>query len=153
MSRGGHNREPRRLRLRRHRDWEARLAAAIEASRAKPFAWGDFDCALAMADLVAAMTGVDAGARFRGRYKTARGAAGALRRRGAGTLEATLTALFGDPVPRTFAQRGDVVLVDTEAGPAAGVVALDGASMHVAAPERGQIRLPLRLATMAWRVG
>lgn len=159
MTRGGHNRQPKLLQIRRHRDWEVRLAAAIEAARFTEFVWGEFDCALAMADLVEAMTGTDPGARFRGRYKTARGAAGALRRYGAGTLEATMTAVFGKPVPRAFARRGDAATVALDAGlderfgHAAGIVGLDGVSVHVAAPERGLIRLPLRLAAQGWKVG
>lgn len=159
MGRGGNNREPKRLEIRRHRDWEVRLAAALEEARSTPFVWGEFDCALAMADMVVAMTGVDPAKRFRGRYKTARGAAGALRRYGAGTLEATMTALFGEPVPRAFGRRGDAASVPLDADlddrfrTAAGIVGLDGVSVHVAAPARGLIRLPLRLATCAWRVG
>lgn len=153
-------RAPRRLTLRRYPDWEARLAAAIEAARATPFAWGTFDCWLAAADQVAASTGVDPADWCRGRYRSARGALGVLRRHGGGRLDAMLTTIFGEPVARPFARRGDLALVplpddvaDAGFDRACATVALDGVAVHAAAPGHGLIRLPLRLADRAWRVG
>lgn len=49
-------------------DWPERLAAFIEQRRKMPFAWGSNDCALFAADAVCAITGVDLGEPFRGRY-------------------------------------------------------------------------------------
>lgn len=136
------------------------MAAAVEAARTVPFAWGTFDCWLAAADLVAATTGTDPAAWCRGRYRTARGALGVLRRHGGGTLAAMLTTIFGDPVARSFARRGDLVLVplpaDVAGGgfdDAVGTAGLDGVSVHVAAPGHGLTRLPLRVAGRAWQVG
>lgn len=90
-------------------DWEARLAAYLEPLHARPFAWGSHDCCIFSAGAVEAMTGVDPMPEFRGRYTTAIGSVRALKRFGAGTLEATLDRKFG-LVPPSLAQRGDIVM-------------------------------------------
>ncbi len=51
----------------RHADWPARLAAYIEAHRSAPFAWGVHDCVLFASGAIAAITGTDPAASFRGR--------------------------------------------------------------------------------------
>ncbi len=66
-------------------DFAERLHAAVAARRGQPFQWGENDCALFACDLVEAATGVDYAAPFRGRYRTAAGAARALKRFVAGS--------------------------------------------------------------------
>lgn len=90
-------------------DWDARLAAYLEPLRERAFEWGTHDCCTFSAGAVLAMTGVDPMPEFRGRYRTAIGSARALRRHGAGTLEATLDTKFAR-VPPHLAQRGDLVM-------------------------------------------
>ncbi|AJP72923.1 DUF6950 family protein [Sphingomonas hengshuiensis] len=90
-------------------DWEARLAAYLEPLRARPFEWGRHDCCAFTFGAVEAMTGVDAMAEYRGRYRTARGSVRALRRIGAGTLEASVDAKFAR-IGAGLAQRGDIVM-------------------------------------------
>lgn len=144
-----------RMRLRRRKGWEARLAAAIETARGRPFEWGAHDCALFAADAALALTGEDAGAWFRGRYSTAAGAESQLRRFSVtdeNVLEATLTKLAGAPVHPNMARRGDLVTVVTAAGPAVGVVGMDATLVHVVGTE-GLVDLPRRLALKAWRIG
>ncbi|WP_298810631.1 hypothetical protein [uncultured Sphingomonas sp.] len=92
-------------------DWEARLAAYLEPLRLRAFAWGEHDCCLFTAGAVLAMTGVDPMPEFRGRYTTPIGAGRALRRYGAGTLDATLDTKFA-PIAPALAQRGDIVMTD-----------------------------------------
>lgn len=96
--------------MHRKPDWEARLAAYLEPLRARPFAWGLHDCCTFTAGAVEAMTGVDPMPEFRGRYRTAIGSARALRKFGAGTLEATLDTKF-ERVAATLCHRGDIVMV------------------------------------------
>ena len=67
------------------------------------------------------MTGVDLYAPFRGKYRSANGAARALRRIGAGDLDATLTALLGEPFHPSRTHRGDIVAT----ADGVGVVATD----------------------------
>ena len=134
----------------RRPDWPERLAEVVAAAMGRHFAWGEHDCALFACDCAAAMTGEDPGLSFRGRYKTARGAAGAIMRYGKvrGIEELALRTL-GAPIEPAFARRGDVVLVDTDLGPALGVVTAAGAAFP--GPD-GLTFLPITEALKAWRV-
>ena len=119
--------------MKRINGWEGRLADYLEERRAMPFEWGAHDCCrFACAGLVAQglpdpMAGVRA-------YKTARGAAGAIKRLG-GSLDDAATTLAANAglheVAPAFAGRGCVVLADIETPggeiePALGLVSLDG---------------------------
>lgn len=132
-------------------DWEARLAAYLEPLRERPFAWGTHDCCLFCAGAVEAMSGVDPMPEFRGRYTTAIGAERALRRYGAGTLDATLDNKF-TPVVASLAKRGDIVmsggLLGISMGPHLVAVGRDEA-------REGLIRIERRAwdDPLAWRVG
>lgn len=94
--------------MKRFPDWPQRLSRAIEAKRAEPHAWGQNDCALCAADLVAAMTGHDFGAPFRGRYSDEAGAWAILDSLG----HADLASLADSVLPRGEGRvaRGDLVL-------------------------------------------
>lgn len=46
-------------------DWETRLAAHFAAIHARTFAWGYFDCALAVCDGIEAVTGENPGSAYR----------------------------------------------------------------------------------------
>lgn len=131
-------------------DWPARLHAAVEAARSTPFEWGRHDCILFAADCVAAMTGDDLAAAFRGRYATRDEAYSLLLTLGGG-LEHAITQALGRPPANNWrmAARGDVVVVDVETGSAAGVVI----GNRIAVPEpRGLAFLPLSAARCYWRV-
>lgn len=127
-------------------DWEERLERWADQAALRPFVWGEHDCALMVADAAVAMTGKDFGKPFRGKYNTARGAAEALRAYGAGTLQRTLTAVFGNPIHPAFAQRGDAVMASGNAGICMGETALfltdDGLTMT-----------PRAEWTKAWAIG
>lgn len=58
----------------RYPDWPERLEAAVGAARHRPFAWGEHDCSLWVADAVLAMTGVDLADLWRGTYHDEAGA-------------------------------------------------------------------------------
>ena len=137
--------------VRRH-DWPERLAETVAMARERPFDWGEHDCALFAADCVAAVTGHDPGAWFRGRYSTEVGARRAIRRF---CGERGVTAAFGDVLlgPRlasiNLAQRGDLVLAPTPTGPAFGVVMPRGAMV---AGERGLVVYPLSASLVGWRI-
>lgn len=136
----------------RHQDWPLRLARFLDARAELEFRWGSHDCALFAADWVLECTGTDHAAKFRGRYSTARGSAGALRRFGAGTLVATVTAALGPPLAAPLlAQRGDVAaLVAEDRSVALGVV--EGALAVYLEAGGGLARRPLVEAAAAWRV-
>jgi hypothetical protein len=126
--------------------WEVRLADAVESVRNTPFQWGRHDCATWAADVRLALTGQDAAAAWRGRYKSGRGALRVMRRMGFRTLEAGVTGILGAPLPTPLlAQRGDVVLY----GDALGVCI--GATGLFLGPD-GLVELPIAACRLAWRV-
>jgi hypothetical protein len=108
----------------RREDWDSRLAGVIDAWAKEPFEWGVHDCALWAAAAVEAQTGKDFAAPFRGKYTSQKGAAVALRKYGAGTLEATMTKFLDEPIPVAFAKRGDIVMRDGNVGVCVGYYAL-----------------------------
>ena len=139
--------------LRRLPNWPELLAAEIAAAEARPFAWGSMDCALFVCDCILAITGEDVAAKFRGRYKTERGANSQWARRGYPTFLAIVIATLGEPLQTVrLAQRGDVVLIEGDLGFATAIVDLNGRDF-VGASAEGLHRFPIGLAKYAWRVG
>ncbi|MEE8534768.1 MAG: hypothetical protein V3S45_01910 [Kiloniellales bacterium] len=134
-------------------DFAERLFAAVAARRARPFKWGENDCALFACDVLLEATGQDFAAPFRGRYKSAVGAARVLKKFAGGGLEETAEAIARDharpEVPPLKAQRGDMVLVETETGPALGVCLGEAAAV---AGQEGTVMVPARSWLRAWRV-
>lgn len=103
----------------RRDDWPEQLAAAVDAARARPFAWGEHDCCLWAADAIAAMTGEDFAAGFRGAYSTAAGAVEILAHWG--SLRGLAGRHLGDEIAPRLAGRGDIVLAETDGRPSLGV--------------------------------
>lgn len=113
--------------MRRH-DWRVQLKAYIERVRHQRFCPGKLDCGLFVAGAVEAITGTDYGKDFRGRYTTLNGGTKAIRR--AGYIDAIdyVQSLFS-PIHISHAQVGDIAVIETESGPALGVV--NGAHIFV----------------------
>ena len=128
--------------------WETLLAAAVEHARIHTFIWGTHDCATWAFDLRRDLTGGDdTAALWRGRYRTARGAARVMRRLGWASMRQAGTALLGTPLADVrLAQRGDLLLSpdSTSFG-----VCL-GAQVAFLAPEGLTLR-PLSSCALAWR--
>ncbi|MHA1571607.1 MAG: DUF6950 family protein [Alphaproteobacteria bacterium] len=101
--------------MRRH-DWDASLIAFVEARAKTPFEWGGNDCALFVCDAIQVMTGIDPAGPFRGRYKTAMGAARALKKYAGGGLLATADKITADlgfqTIEPLFAGRGDLGVIE-----------------------------------------
>lgn len=130
----------------RRKGWEGALSRLIEDARERPFAWGSHDCATWAADCVMAVTGRDLGQDWRGRYRTARGAARMLRRAGFSAIADAASVRLGQPLPSPLlAQRGDVV---TD-GAAMGVCI--GATAAFLSPDGLAFR-PLAACAAGWRV-
>ena len=129
-------------------DWPHRLAAAIDAARATPFAWSQHDCPTFAFDCRRDLTGEDAAALWRGRYRTYLGGLQLMRRLGWASLAAMGDALLGAPLASPLlAQRGDIVL----SADGRGFGVCTGAHAVGMAPA-GLITLPLATCTRAWRV-
>lgn len=129
-----------------------RLLAAFLADE-KPFEWGARDCSLFAADAVLCIAGSDPAKSLRGKYKTEKGAARILKRRGG--LEKVAAKLAADnrmeEIPPLMAQRGDVVLIDSPMGEALGVIDMSG-RIAAQGPD-GVMRQGIAAARRAWRVG
>lgn len=133
--------------------WERRLHDLIKAASGRPFSWDGperWDCCLFVAACVEAMTGRDFAAPYRGTYDSAAGAARRMIEVAGGGVEAVATHALGVPLDHpNFAQRGDVVSVETPDGLALGINA--GNRIYVAGHD-GLVALPVTAALKAWRV-
>lgn len=98
----------------RREDWRKRLRAYVDDVRTAPYTFGAQDCWLFVAGAVEAMTGVDHAARHRGRYKTARGALGVMKRAGAENMAAFAGLFLEEIEAPAFAQIGDVMAIPTD---------------------------------------
>lgn len=110
--------------------------------------WGTWDCCLAAADEVQAITGIDFAKDYRG-YTDKAGAYRALQRVCQGGVREAATRELGQPQPALMAQRGDVCLVSTELGEALGWCI--GSKVACAGPT-GLTFIPLKQALVSWRV-
>lgn len=132
-------------------NWPSLLADFLADE--KPFEWGARDCSLFAADAVFRITGSDPAKSLRGKYKTEKGAARILKRRGG--LEKVAAKLAADSgmeeIPPLMAQRGDVVLINTPLGAALGIINLRGEVAGQGA--QGIECYPANRALRAWRVG
>lgn len=137
------------LQLTRFSDWDRRLARVVNRHIGLPGQWGVADCLLTFADAVEAITGTDPAASIRGRYKTATGALGLIRRKGFDDVEGVLASLF-PPVGRLLAQRGDGGVVERGGMLAAGFVCDRGFALKV---ETGLVFLPQTEIKSAFKVG
>lgn len=142
---------------RRFDHWPELLEAFLAQHRATPFEWGRFDCALFACDAIHIMTGTDPAVDFRFQYSTELGAARKMKKFAGGGLEEVaikVTAAQGmAEIAVSLAQRGDVMLFDTEEhGPALGIVSLQGHAVHFAS-EQGLALIPLTACRRAWKVG
>ena len=130
-------------------NWQSRLADYLVAQQHAEFDWGTNDCCLFACNCVQVMTGIDPGAPYRNSYKTKIGAQRALKRLGGGSIETAFNQVFGPIKPRLNAGRGDIVLVNTELGPAAGILC-GGAVWAVGL--FGLVALPLSSIVGCWHV-
>lgn len=130
-------------------DWEDRLGALIAERRDVSFGWGTHDCALWGADIVEALTGVDHGAPFRGKYDDAEGAARALRDFGQGTIVRTFDAVL-KRCPLALLQRGDIAMIGSGIkGVSVGGV-IGGDALFIG--DLGLERRAVRDCTRGWKV-
>lgn len=142
----------------RFEDWPQRLDAWVERVRARPFAWGEWDCVTCAASAVQEITGVSplGGLAWSG-------AIGAARQLEAdGGLEAAVTARLGEPIAAAYAQRGDLVMIlhpgETPGAPDAEpphreILAVCLADVAAAPGPNGLEFISMLCALRAWCVG
>jgi hypothetical protein len=144
--------------LKRRDHWDTKyFSPFIFARRDRPFAWGENDCALFVADGIEAMTGVDIAADFRGRYQNETGALELVRTLTGGRTVVHAAAWcaakfeideWSGPL---YAQRGDMVALEDAGRMILGLVDLNGRHI-IAVGEAGLKRLPFAAGVRAWRV-
>ena len=142
--------------LKRVEHWAEMAYHDFLIARAKaPYVWGKNDCALFAADGILAQTGTDIAADFRGLYADEAGAYVAIRDVCGGkdvADAAAWAAARAGMVERGWpmmAQRGDLVIVEIDGKPMAGLVLLNG--VHVGVPgDRGLLRQPITAIKRSW---
>lgn len=105
----------------RRENWPASLANYVEERSKMPFAWGKNDCCSFACSWIHILVGFDPSAEFI--YNDAKSALNILKREG-GVEEIAIAICeqWGWPeCAPVRAQRGDVVLIDTDNGPALGI--------------------------------
>lgn len=128
-------------------NWAVALDAEITAARTRTFAYGAHDCIQFAARCVIAMTGTDHRLAFP-QYESKAEALRIIAEHG--SLEALLISVLGKPVAPNQAGRGDVVLVDTPEGDAAGISWAN--VVFVAIAPAGLASPPRTAIKTAWRV-
>jgi len=104
-------------------NWPRALADYVSAREREPFAWGRHDCILFACGAIDAIIGKDPAHHWRGAYSTALQAARIFKAWGGfEEMVATIAGAEGfDEQPVTMARRGDLVLLQQDRWPAAGV--------------------------------
>lgn len=93
----------------RFEDWDVRLYVRLEDWKKREFEWAKGDCAAFAGDVIEAMTGTNPWSPWAERYNDERSALEAIKVAGFGALLDVLVNIFGEPIPVSFAQRGDLV--------------------------------------------
>lgn len=140
------------LELTRLPDWRARFEAEIDAIKHRPFSWEDHECGIGLVgNVVLAVTGHDAAARWRGRYRSYRGAVRVMRNEGFANVADMVAAMLPEIHPG-LARIGDIAAFpdDTALGFSLGIV--NGERVFVLT-ETGMGTMDLLQATRAFRVG
>lgn len=138
----------------RREGWEHRLTALITDAQSRIFSYGTWDCCLFASAAIAAVTGHDPSAAFRGRYADAAGCDAVLAEAGGVLAIAARAAAdqgFRRVGPRQ-AQRGDVVLGTIQGRATLGVCT--GKAVAFAVAPKGLETVPLTDPTLrlAWRI-
>lgn len=140
------------LELKRKDNWRACFSDEIDRIRRMPFDWRSHDCAMGLAvGCILAITGVDLGEPYRGKYSTIAGGLKVLKENGFDTV-ADMAASMLPEVHPSMAHIGDIVSIptDSEFGNALGVV--NGERAFVLMPN-GIGTVDLLDATRAFKVG
>jgi hypothetical protein len=102
--------------VKRKKYWQGLLFDAVRAAKECDFKYGKHDCCLAAANIVQAVTDVDLMEDFRGKYRSAAGAARLIKAEGCTSLTdavgARIMAAGGEAIGPAYAATGDIVMTD-----------------------------------------
>ena len=146
------------IHIKRLENWPSLLSEFLERKSKEEFAWGINDCLIFPADCVAALTGVDFAAPYRGKYSTESEALEyAARLNGIELPEgetcgtsAIITAFLGERRQNALqGQRGDVVVALIGDHITGGII--DDTGRRAAfVTFKGLIRLPIKATMRVW---
>ncbi|WP_243033017.1 DUF6950 family protein [Vibrio cincinnatiensis] len=129
------------------------LTDFLNAYRDRPFETGQNDCALFISDWFRLLTGIDFSCEFRGGYSSDAGSAKLIADKGYGDLFGLVSTVLDEHGVRLetpkLAQRGDFVWCQRGDVTVCGIV---GSGGIYALSTNGLVCVPLRLASIAWRV-
>lgn len=111
--------------IRRFHDWPTRMAEALLVEEKVPFAWGESDCSMFAANVIKAIRGDDIFERYRGRYKTERGAYRIAKGHPENVVEKIIEDHPLQPINPDRAQRGDLLAIRQNEENALCIVSLD----------------------------
>ena len=109
----------------RTRGWQGRLVDYLASVSRRPFDEAEHDCALFTSGAVAAMTGVDHAAAWRGTYGSTTEGLRALKAAGHEDHVALVASLYPEVEP-AFADAGDIGVVELGNWPLLGIVQGEG---------------------------
>lgn len=134
--------------------WEHRLTDVITAAQARDFLYGEWDCCLFASAAIEAVTGIDVGGKFRGRYDDDAGCADVLNAAGGIlALAARVARQHGFPeILPLSAQRGDVVLAVLDGRATLGVCVGSRVAFAVAPRGLQQVSITDSALRVAWRI-
>lgn len=129
------------------------LTDFLNEHRDKPFETGQNDCALFISDWFRLLTGIDFSCEFRGCYSSDAGSAKLIAEKGYGDLFGLVSTVLDEHGVRLetpkLAQRGDIAWCKRGDVTLCGIVGGDGI---YALSTDGLVCVPLRFASVAWRV-
>lgn len=132
----------------RRSDWTVRLIETVEAAASRPFEYGEADCGLFAARCIDAICENSARAsELAALYQDERSALRFVAEEGG--VEAAVTKRLGQPIPASFASRGDVCLMPGVGFEALGICV---GSRVAAMSQDGMRYAPLADVIKAWRV-
>ena len=136
--------------MKRLDNWTVRVHEYLEMKHGTPFKWGESDCCLFACNIVMVMTGVDIAKKWRGKYKTARGAKRFLKRGLNTVTEETMEEFNCAEVKIPFRRRFDLALIESGQGLALGVINAHGNVW--AQGENKMEEMPSSCILRVWRI-
>lgn len=143
--------------MRRVKDWVSRFEKVLNEAKEKKPDWADHNCCTFAADCVFAITGIDAMAEYRGKFKTKKQAFALLRKVSGGGVNKAGEKFSKEnglkEVKPTYAKRGDLVIaVNEDKEEVFGIIDLSGRYAIGIHPVKGIAYEPLAKVTKAWNI-
>jgi hypothetical protein len=131
--------------------WRPSLTAYLVQCRARPFKWGEHDCALFVCGAIEAMTGEDLAKPYRGRYRSAAGGLKLIKKDGYKDHAEFAAALLTELDHPSQAAAGDIIAYQVEGGTGIALGIVNNDRSYVLAPD-GITTVPTLSAVRLFRI-